>query len=337
MFIKRYTVAAFLLMALVGWYVYAYITQGSMGIDLFGIPLPSLRIAIWIVLPMFVLYLASVAHMSFYSLLGSFKLRKYEKDYEKLIDAIIESLLGKKERNHQFKTPRYNLLGAVVDNSVIFPTNLKADTDNEKLNNIIKLIEDIKNGEVVELKQYSLKMDNQLYIQNQKNMYKKGNLSAEDILGNQDKYNSDFCKEVYQEFVKTAPIASINKYKELLDKESLFMILTRINANENTIIANNDIIISLCESVELNSADYIKIAILASKDMNPDQRIKLFELISETKEEAMDAYLFTLFDLEMISPADAILNNSQKGEYDNFKAYRALKECNKNFNIKLFI
>ena len=69
----------------------------------------------------------------------------------------------------------------------------------------------------------------------------------------------------------------------------------------------------------------------------PEQRIKLFETLSNEKEEATDAYLFTLFDLEMLAPADEILESSQATEFVHFKAYRALKECNKNFNINLFI
>ena len=51
----------------------------------------------------------------------------------------------------------------------------------------------------------------------------------------------------------------------------------------------------------------------------------------------MDAYLFTLFDLEMISLADEILQNAHPDEFENFRAYRALKECGKNYSIYLFV
>ena len=71
--------------------------------------------------------------------------------------------------------------------------------------------------------------------------------------------------------------------------------------------------------------------------MIPEQRIKLFETLSENNEEALGAYLFTLFDLEMIAPADELLQGTQPNEYLNFKSYRALKDCGKNFNIELFV
>jgi hypothetical protein len=63
----------------------------------------------------------------------------------------------------------------------------------------------------------------------------------------------------------------------------------------------------------------------------------LFQLLSETREDAIEARMFTLFDLEMLAPANDLLQNTQDDEYLNFKAYSALKECGKNFNINLFI
>ncbi len=338
MYIKRYTIAALIFIILAGWYVYAFITQDSMSLDFFGIPLPSLSIALWVVLPMILLYLASVFHMAFYSMLGSFKLRKYEKDYEKLIDAIIEAYLGKENRNHVFKTPRYKLLGELVDNTVLFPSQtLSADTANEKINNVIKLINNIKSGEVVELKKYSLPADNALVIQNERNRYKKGDISAEDILSHANKYDRNLCVEAYTDYVKTAPLYAIEKYKEFLTKEALFIILQRVNASENALEVSNDALLALFEELDLDKNDYIKISTVLAGGMLPEQRIKLFETLSEEKDEAMDAYLYTLFDLEMLAPADEILENSQPNEYLNFKSYRALKECNKHFNINLFI
>ncbi len=338
MYIKRYTIASFILIALVGWYVFAYITQDTISVDFFGITLPSLSTALWVIVPLIILYIASVAHMSFYSLLGSFKLRKYEKDYNKLIDAIVEAYLGKKDRHHTYKTPRYKLIGSLIDNTTLFPTSqLAADTDSEKINNVIKLIEDIKNGNVVDLKKYSLNPTNDLVIQNERNRYKKGDLKAEDILNNADKYDKSLSKEAFSDFVKKAPVKMIEKYKSFLTKDALFVILDRVNNGENSLEISNDTLISLFNDLDLDKNDYIKVSSALALNMIPDQRIKLFETLSDTKEEAMDAYLFTLFDLEMLSPADEILENTQADEYVNFKAYRALKECNKNYNINLFI
>ncbi|MEA3370426.1 MAG: hypothetical protein U9Q40_03730 [Campylobacterota bacterium] len=338
MYIKRYTIASLILMALVGWYVYAYVTQDTIGIELFGILLPSLSVAVWVIIPLFVLYVASVLHMSFYSMLGGFKVRKYDKDYEKIIDAIVDAYLNKAVRNHAFKTPRYKLLGKLLDETTLF---LKGDvaptTDNEKINSVIKAVDSIKNGDVVDLKAYSLLSTNQLVIQNERNRYKKGDISSEDILSRSEKYAQELCEEVYSDFAKTASLNSLEKYKKFLTKDSLLEILSRINADENNIEISNESLMVLFSGLDFQLKDYLEVSRALSRGMIPEQRIKLFETLSTTNEEAMDAYLYTLYDLEMLQPANEILDISQPNEYQNFKAYRALKECNKHFSIELFI
>ena len=259
MYIKRYTIAALVLIILVGWYVYAFVTQASTSIEFFGVTMPPLSIAMWTVVPLILLYIASVAHMSFYSFLGSLKLRKYEKDYEKIVDAIVDAYLGKENRSHSFKTDRYQLLGALVDNATIFPSaELNSDIDNKKISEILDLINRVKNGESVELKKYSLPSYNQLVIQNEKNRYKNGNITADEILNNGSKYDESICKDVYIDFVKQAPLSAIEKYKKSLTKESLFEILERVNAEENSLEVSNESLISLFNDLELSSDDYIK-------------------------------------------------------------------------------
>ncbi len=336
--LKKYTIASFLFIGIVGWYIYAYVSQSSIAIDLFGLPLPSLSVAVWAIVPLVIYYIATLIHISFYSFVGSFRLRKDGKDYEKLIDSIVDAYLGKANRSYDFKTPKYKLLGTLIENSTLFPAkNMSSDIDNEKIKTVLKLIEDIKNGEVVELKKYSLPSTNALVIQNEKNRYKKGAISAEDILSRADKYDSSLCGEAYVDLCKTASLSVIEKNKTFLTKDALFEILARINADENALAISNETLISLLSGLELLEADYVRIATILSVGMLPEQRINLFNTLSDSHEEAVSAYLFTLFDLEMLEPEDKILQNSQPLEYLNFKSYRALKECNKNFNINLFV
>jgi len=129
----------------------------------------------------------------------------------------------------------------------------------------------------------------------------------------------------------------IDKYKKSMTKEALFVILARINAPENTLSISNDTIISLFSNLKLNKKDYINASKILSKTMIPDQRIKLFETMSNDDEKVIDAYIYTLFDLEMLAPANAILDNSQDNEYLSFKAYSSLRENGEHFDINLFL
>ncbi|QSZ41865.1 hypothetical protein GJV85_07010 [Sulfurimonas aquatica] len=336
--IKRYTIAALLLMTLVGAFVHTYITQETVSIDFFGIPMPSLSIAIWVVLPIFVLYIASVLHMTFYSIMGTLNLRKYEKDHEKIIDAISDTYLGKKSRSYNFKTEKYKILGTLLENTTIFPnSNIVGKTNNTKIDTVLQAIEDIKNSKVVDLKEYNLSIENEMVIQNERNRYKAGEVSADTILSHSSKYSETLRKDVFVDFVKTAPLSSVEKYKALLTKESLYPLLARVNADEFTLAISTDELLSLFEKLELTREDYIKLSeTLSHGGMLPDQRIKLFERLSDKKEIVMDAYLYTLFDLEMMEAIDSLLQISQPDEYLDFKAYRALKECGHHFNIELF-
>ena len=333
--IKRYTLSVLVLIILVGAFVYTNVTQSSMMLDFFGIPLPALATAIWVVVPLVILYIASVAHMSIYSLIGTINLRKYEKDYEKMIDAMVAAYLGKIDRNHSFKTDRYKLLGSFIDHTTFF-SNEPIITDNEKINAVVSHLDAIKRGEVVDLKEYKLKPNNALVIQNERNRYKKGELSAEDILSHSDKYSKELCQEVYSDFVETSPLYAIEQYKEFITRKTLFKILARVNADEYTLEVSNESLISIFTDLGLEKDEYIKVS-RALGAMIPEQRIKLFETLSEEDDDVMDAYLYTLYDLEMLSLASEILAISQPNEYMNFKAYQALRECNKNFNINLFV
>ena len=335
--IKRYTIAVSLFAILLGWYVYAFVTQQSFEVELLGIHLPSLPIALLVILPVFLLYLASVLHMSFYSFMGSLSLRKYEKDYEKLLSSIVDALLGKKNRHYEFKTKRYKELGTILDHVSIYTNDKITEVDDEKLATVLDIINKMKDGEVVDLRKFSLQPDNELVILNNQNRYIAGELSAEDILAKPAKYAKDLCIKAYADLSKTASLSNIEKYKEFMSKEALLNILSRINAEEGSLEISNESLIELFALLELKEQDFIEASNMLAKNMIPEQRMRLFEMLSEKCEEAVGGYLYTLYDLEVLAPADDILDNSQPDEYIYFKAYRALKECNKNYDISLFV
>jgi hypothetical protein len=341
MYLKRYTVASLILMVFVGWYVYAFVTQGSYAMDFFGIQLPAMSIAVLVVTPLVILYIGSMLHMSFYSFLNTMQQRKQNKDYDKFLDLVCDVYLGKKAGTYNFKTQEYDLLGSLVGGSSVFPNgsiDIKEDLNKaDKIKPVLEIIESIKNGEIVDLKKYNLEPENLLKIQNDRNRYKSGSLNAEKVLSSKNKYSEALAQEVYIDFVKEAPLYAIESYSQYMTKEALYKILSRVNADENTLEIANDSLIDLVSKLELSQKDYIEMSKALSLHMIPEQRMKLFEMLSEKNEEAMDSYLFTLFDLEMIDLAKEILNISQEDEFLNFKSYLDLKECGKNYNIELFV
>lgn len=339
MHLKRYTIATLIWIALVGWFVYAFVTTEVQRIDFFGTMLPALPIALWVVVPMLVLYLASVVHMWFYSFVGNFQNRKYEKDYEKLIDAIVDAYLGKANRHYEFKTDRYKLLGTLLENTELKPLNdIAGHIGQDKIDNILDTIKKIEAGEVVEMKQFGLRSENPLVIANNRNRYKKGDISAERVLNAPDKYSKVLAKEVFEEYVLTAPLPNVERYKEFMTPKALNRLFARINADEHRLELSTQKLVEFINMLELNEEDFITISkTLSSSDMLPEQRMELFEMLSTQNDKATAAYLYTLYDLEMVSKAAEILDILPKDEHKNFRAYRALRECGHNFNIDMFV
>ncbi|MDA3945775.1 MAG: hypothetical protein PF439_03740 [Helicobacteraceae bacterium] len=337
MYLKRYTAAAFILMALIGSYFYISFPNEKLALTIVGINLPSLSIAILIVLAMFVLYISSVGHMLYYSIVASFKMRKFRKDSEIFVESITDALLGRIERNHVYKTDRYSIFGRILDVSRLDVLEDIAETGDEKLDQTIELLKKIKNGEPVDLKKYRLSHNNPLVIKNDLNAYHAGDISEEQILNSADRYSEELVSLAFMNYAKTAPLQQIEKYKAFLTKPVLFNIVARVNADENILDISTDHLISLFSELEITEEGYINLSATLSNNMLPDERIKLFKQLSDENEIAIPAYLYTLFDLEMIAPAEEILENSQADEYTYFKAYKALKDCHQNFAIELFI
>ncbi len=337
MYMKRYSIAALILMGLIGSFFYINFPDQHFSVTVLGINTGSLPVGFWIVLSMGILYIATILHMLYSSIIGAFNLRKYRIDSETFVDSIRDALLGRIERHNSYKTERYSLFAQVLDHSRLSLLKEIAPTGDEKLDETISLVTRVENGEHVDLKKYYLAKENPLVQKNQLNAYNAGDIAEEQILNHSEKYSSDLIALAFTNYAKTAPLNLIEKYKEFLTKSVLFKVVARVNAEENNLDVSVDSLIALFKEVSLAEDDFINLSATLAENMLPDERIKLFKLLSDDNDIATPAYLYTLFDLEMISPAEEILENSQPDEYIYFKAYKALKDCNKNFGIELFI
>jgi len=337
MYLKRYTLGTLALMLFVGWYISQYLGYSqSEAISLFGIHLPAFPIAVLILFPVFILYLASVFHMFYYWVKSFFHLRNYKKDYGMLVDMIMDELLNK-DHQYKFKTKPYALLAKVLENTSMTIDDDISLTKNDKVNSIMKMLSDVKSGKVVDLKKYHLDSDNPIVRANQNNRMLSLDLSAEEILAKPENYDEKILEKAFVNYASTAPMYAIAKHQEYITKDALFIILARINSDESTLEVSNESLLELISRLVLSKADYLSISKELSIHMIPEQRTKLFETLAEQDEEAHEAYLYTLFDLEMIETAKEFLETQTEDEAMKFRAYLVLKESGHNFNINLFI
>jgi len=334
--LKRYTIASLILMILVAAAVYS-IDNGSISFDLLGMHFPNLPVAFWVVVPLAVMYVASLLHMGVFALVGNFKLRRLNKDHEKMVDALRDALLGVGERNNVYKSDAYKLMGKLIDHSVILPYETLRSVGNEKIDDALQLMRDVKENKKVEIKKFHLPSTTSIAIQNNLNRFERGELDADTILSRSDRYGEIVCAKAYASYVKTASVGSVMKFKHFFTKASLADFIQRINAGENGIQIGNEELVSLFASIKLEANDWIDLSAAMSKNMLPEQRIRLFEMLSENNDDAMEGYLYTLYDLQMIDTANEILNNTAHSDYQIFKAYRDLKKANKHYDIAIFL
>jgi len=334
--LKRYTIASLILMILVAAAVYS-IDNGSISFDLLGMHFPNLPVAFWVIVPLAIMYVASLLHMGVFALVGNFKLRRLNKDHEKMVDALRDALLGVGERNNVYKSDAYKLMGKLIDHSVILPYETLRSVGNEKIDDALQLMRDVKENKKVEIKKFHLPSTTSIAIQNNLNRFERGELDADTILSRPDSYGEIVCSKAYQSYVKTASVGSVMKFKHLFTKTSLIDFVQRINASENGIQISNEELAALFAPIKLEANDWIDISEAMSKNMLPEQRIRLFEMLSENNDDAMEGYLYTLYDLQMIDTANEILNNTSNNDYQIFKAYRDLKRANKHYDIAIFL
>ncbi len=98
--IKKYIGFGLLFILLLGVFVYSF-EGGKYTLSLVDVPI-RLPIAVWVILPVIMLFLMSVLHLFFYGTKNMVVLRRVKKDGEKFTEAAKQALLGK-EINTEYK------------------------------------------------------------------------------------------------------------------------------------------------------------------------------------------------------------------------------------------
>jgi hypothetical protein len=338
MTLKFYTLFTLLFVVLLGNFVYFFISTETAALDIFGIHFTAYPIAIWVTVPLLIFYLINVVLMSVSNIQSYFRLRNYERDFEKLKDAFYHAYLHK-ERKYEYKTRRYRLLGDLVASTQMMPKPNTAIEDNAKIQAVFSEIEKLQAGEVADLKRFSLSKDNPLMIQNAKNRLHSDAPTPEKILNAPDNYDDATTKEAYASYVTTADIHGVLKYKKFVSIRSLLQITRRVNAEENAIELSLEDLLTLSRSVtqDINQIGFIEIAMAVRSVLIPEERIKLFETLAEEGFEVSEAMLYTLLDLEMIDKAREMLENFASDDFPKFRAFIALKDADYSCSIDLFV
>ena len=332
--LNKYIFLSILLMVLVGGVVYSQI-HATYTLEVLGVPV-TLPVAAWIVLPMFLMFLASFFHMAYYSFINFMVLKRYKKDYDVLIQSLADAIM-REPKSHNYKTREAKNMGHVIDKSEITLRDFKIETKDERMKKVLEYVKDITNGIYVEINDYKLSPSNPLLVQNYENRLKEEPTYSGVILKNCDDLPKHLCKDALRIYMDFSEPSKIKEYAKLFDLEMLATFF-ELMQQKGQKIEYSDILYILQESsMKLRSEEYIQLAKEVKSVLAPDERLKLFEILKDKDDKSEGAYLYTLLDLEMIDKAKEFLETVQEGEHENFKAYLDLKECGRNYPLELFI
>jgi lipid A disaccharide synthetase len=87
------------------------------------------------------------------------------------------------------------------------------------------------------------------------------------------------------------------------------------------------------KEVEFSKQEFLEIAKLYKNSLIPDDIIGLFDELSNSNDQALDAYVYILFEYEMIEKIRDIFANTSKEELTAFKALLDLKDAGKQYTL----
>ncbi len=330
--LKKYV--AFSLLLIIAVYIFVFSIQaGNYTVNIldYSIDLP---IAAWIVLPVAVLFLATIIHIVFYGFKNYLQTSSVKKDEENIIEFFKDVLL-ENNSNKKFKQKALQELADILTQMKISPKTDNFESSNSDIKNIVNNIIKINSGEYVSDKTFKFNRNGNVA---QKNLLNRVNGDVDysiDILKKSKDFSSEIVKAAFTNVINNKSMTTIKKLLDglKLDKEMVLELMKKDSENSEFAL-EHDAIIKYTKDVEFNKEDYLTFAKLYKKSVQPDELIKMFETISNENELAVEAYLVILFEYEMIDKARELLNSYAKEEYQPYRALLDLKDSGKYYTLE---
>jgi len=327
--LKKYILGSVILVLAVFGYSFS-LKLGDYKVALFNHAL-TLPIAVWIVIPVLVLFILSTLHILFYGTKNYFTIKAITKDNESLTTLINKKLLNESSKlnfqNHNIKE-----VASIIEQLDIDITNSDFSSDNKIINKTIDQIFKINSGKYISTKELKLSNDNPLMIKNFKNRIEQDVEFALEVVQKNKNYPKIILKSAFTQVLKNKSITTIKKLLDTVpfDEEMVVALLKKDGEQDNKFAMSNDQILNIIKKVKLTNTQLIQVTKNYKTLMSPDQILKFLEDLSAQNEEYTLAYLYALAEYEMVDKMRDILDNSTATEFIPFKALVDLKDSGKN-------
>lgn len=324
---KRFITYSIFYMLAIGIFVAYGISNESYQVEFLTYSL-ELPVAVWVILPVAVLAVLAVMHFLYYSVKVYVEHRALARNYDAFVELAKTSLLGQKSQKKV--TNKWLKLPAQMFSSFGIWGDMSFDEiENEEIKEIAKVVCQIQNGEFVDLKKYKLDIDNPLQVKNNKNRLQKDPKSASEVLKTYSSLSDDISKTAFDLVINNASYKEIKRYPYELDENSILTILRRFVSAEDDLFMDKKDVEALFTRGKMSEKGYLKAAKILKDKLNPDSIIALFENLKDASHNAMESYLYVLYEFQMIEKLRELLENTDPKEYQNFKILLFLRDNSK--------
>lgn len=332
---KRFITYSIFYMLAIGIFVAYSISSQSYNVKFLTYNL-ELPIAVWVILPVGVLAVLAVMHFLYYSIKVYVENRALARSYDAFTDLAKTALLGQK--SHKKITNKWLKLPSEMFNSFGIWGDMSFDEiENEEIKEIAKAVSQIQKGEFVDIRKYKLDIDNPLQIRNNQNRLKKDPKAASEILKTYSNLTDDIARDAFDLVINNSSYKEIKRYPYELDENSILTILKRFVSAEDDLFMDKKDVEALFTRGKMSEKGYLEAAKILKDKLNPDSIIALFENLKDANQNAMEGYMYVLYEFQMIDKLRELLENTDSKEYQNFKILLFLRDNSKIVDSSILV
>ncbi|TQR31277.1 hypothetical protein DMB92_06185 [Campylobacter sp. MIT 99-7217] len=325
--IKLFIFASLLYIVILGAFVFNVNSQDyTLTLGAYDIVLP---VVVWILLPVVLLFIAAVLHMSFYGLLRYLKYKNFFSDAKKF-ELFALDLLLQKESHIFFKTKEFKN-AAALSSSLL--THQKIP-DFDKFNEILDILSELKETKTANLKKFKLPSDNALSLLNEKNHILNDINYAYSRIKNKKELEDELDILAFDKVLTSGNLEQIKALKASKNSEQICAIFRRFD--EGSLELNGTDFESFMKDNAFDEKQFLKIAKIGVKKLNPDSIISIFKRFKNENIEALRAYLFVLAELSMYDELRLELGNDES-KFQDFRIVLLAREHKKKIDLFSFI
>ena len=292
-------------------------------------------VAVWVVLPGAILLLFTALHMAYHGIRSYMKTQKWQRDAASLEDALYWALVHE-PKEQKYMTDEIKRSAKLLDKATLI-LNDSIEGTSDRLTKIVNILTKINNGEYVDLKENKLqkvfKEGNPYLIQNRLNRLQNDPGFVEEVMRSTIKYSPQVRRQALSIYAAKASFHEARKYADQFDAENFFVMLERLDQEEDMEVSS-EILEKFFHAIKLKCSDYMRMARILRRHLRPEDNLALFKKLQKENPKAQNAYLYLLFEYELLDDVERYLDEQDEHEFVKFRALLELKRQNRRFKLE---